>query len=43
MTSKFYDKIIVPQSEMNKKNIERLFSIVTSFDLNQNECFCHFY
>ena len=35
MASKYYDKVIVPQNEINKKNIERLFSIVTSFDMNQ--------
>lgn len=35
MATKYYDKVIVPQNEINKKNIERLFSIVTSFDMNQ--------
>jgi ankyrin repeat protein len=35
MATKYYDKVIVPQNEINKKNIERLFSIVTSFDMSQ--------
>ena len=35
MSQKYFERVILPQNEINKKNIATLFSVTSNFDINE--------